>query len=147
MKSYESKIGKVSLVLMEEIDVFSKDVINQLTVIKEEWVRFENSFTSLKGRKLMGLAYGEPGNGIYRLCSTILPSDPIGEVTHEVKKVPGGYYLRHRITGTLPQLYDNIGTAFQLVFDNHIEIIDWERPTIEYYKSKVVIDCLVPVKL
>lgn len=146
MKSYATEIGRVSRIHLEQFEVYSKEIENEISAIQKEWVEFESTFPSLTGRKLMGLAYGEPGNGTYRLCSTILPTDSAGSITFEIMNVPGGHYLRHRITGEPPALYENIGKAFQHIFSNHFEEVDWKRPTIEYYRSRDVIDCLVPTK-
>lgn len=141
-----TSLGTVSIVNWDPAELWTEEVDDSLASIKAGWPRFEGRFSSLSGRKMMGLTSGAPGSGgTYRFASIVKPDDP--------ERIPGlrreafefGTYLRHRIKGEPPALYELIGPAFGYLFEQHGERIDWPRSTIEFYHSRDVVDCLVPI--
>ncbi|HLJ68605.1 MAG TPA: hypothetical protein VKX16_14715 [Chloroflexota bacterium] len=57
--------------------------------------------------------------------------------------LPGGTYLRGRLQGEPPAVYDEIlPTLNEMIRQT---AVDPSRPTIEFYRSRDVIDLLLPV--
>jgi DNA gyrase inhibitor GyrI len=57
--------------------------------------------------------------------------------------LPGGRYLRARLRGEPPEVYERIGPTFEaLVKTAHP---DSTRPSIEFYRQRDEIDLLLPV--
>jgi hypothetical protein len=58
--------------------------------------------------------------GTYRLCTERLPRDVANPLGLDETTIPGGVYLRLRLVGDVPGVYDQIAAAFDELF---------ERPT------------------
>ena len=57
--------------------------------------------------------------------------------------LPGGTYLRARLQGEPPALYDQILPTLKEMIRQ--TAVDSSRPTVEFYRSRDVIDLLLPV--
>ncbi|GGF50666.1 hypothetical protein GCM10010922_28220 [Microbacterium sorbitolivorans] len=57
--------------------------------------------------------------------------------------IPGGLYLRLRLRGNAPEIYEQISPAFDALFA--LADHDSARPHIEYYKREGEMDCLLPI--
>jgi len=143
MNSYPTThdLGRIDIVTLDEAPALSRDVQLDLPAIQEAWPHFENSFDSLQGRKMMGLFYG--GNNTYRMSTLRLDRDHDNPLGHDETTVPGGHYLRLRLQGEAPAIYEKIAPAFDVLFTNADH--DPTRPHIEYYRREGQIDCLVPI--
>lgn len=138
----KTELGIIQEVTVEKMRVLYLEVPNSVSKVKEAWPKFEESFHSLKGRKMFGLDYDN--EKVYRVCSKVLEEDEgetfgLNEFTFE-----GGKYRRLRLKENPPQLYEKIGPAFELLIKEYSNEIDWERPLIEYYKSENILDVMVP---
>lgn len=138
-------LGRIDVITLDDSPALSRDVQLDLATIQSAWPEFENSFDSLQGRKMMGLFYG--GVDIYRLSTLRLDRDrdrdnPQG---HDETRRPGGHYLRLRLRGQAPAVYEDIAPAFDVLF-THADH-DPTRPHIEYYRREGEVDCLVPINV
>jgi len=134
-------LGRIDVVELDEAPALSRDVSLDLAQIQGAWPDFEGSFESLQGRRMMGLFYA--GAGIYRMSASLLESDAGHRLGHDETVRPGGRYLRLRLRGAAPGVYDQIAPAFDVLFD--LADHDPTRPHIEYYRCEGEVDCLVPV--
>ncbi|HOA27271.1 hypothetical protein [Tessaracoccus lacteus] len=134
-------LGRIDVIELDDTPALSRDVTLNIATIQAAWPDFESSFDSLQGRRMMGLFYGE--NEIYRLSSTRLGRDHDNPLGLDETVIPGGSYLRLRLRGTAPSIYENIAPAFDALFEHADH--DPGRPHIEYYRREGEVDCLVPV--
>lgn len=134
--------GRIDRVSIDEVPALSRDVALDLPTIQSAWPDFESGFDALRGRKMMGLAYRD--EGVYRLCSVRLDRDADNPLGLDETTIPGGSYLRLRLNGDVPAVYEQIAPAFDVLFE--LADHDPERPLIEYYRAQGQIDCLVPLR-
>ena len=140
--SWTGRLGRIDQVSRDDQPALSRDVPLDIAEVKAAWGPFEESFDSLRGRKVSGLIYNR--EGIYRLTSARLDRDIAVPAGLEETTIPGGAYLRLRLIGDPPGIYDRIGDAFDELFEHADH--DPSRPLIEYYHSEGRVDCLVPVR-
>jgi len=62
----------------------------------------------------------------------------------EVGTLPGGRFARLRLKGEPPEVYALIGPAFSRLTERSDR--DRSRPGIEFYRSRKVIDLLLPIR-
>jgi len=111
-----------------------------VTAIRAGWARIE-SLVALKGRKFYGAFY--PSAGEYRVCVALKNRDDPHALGLEAGALPGGRYVHLRLRGEPPAVYERIGPAFDTLADSHPG--DSSRPSIEFYRSRDVIDLFYPV--
>jgi hypothetical protein len=111
-----------------------------VTAIRAGWARIE-SLVPLKGRKFYGAFY--PSAGEYRVCVALTNGDDSTALGLETGELPGGRYVHVRLRGEPPAVYDRIGPAFDALAESHPS--DGSRPSIEFYRSRDVIDLFYPV--
>ena len=131
----------ISLITLESESVTVMTAKNELHQIKVGWPVFERRLGTIRGRKLYGYQYGQLGTGSYKFAATILPNDHMQEF--ETMDSPDGLFARIRLEG--PERHDNIGLAFEALFEGYGEAFDSSRPTIEYYKDNNTVDVLLPI--
>ena len=136
-------LGRIDVVELDDAPALSRDVGLDLAEIQGAWPEFEGSFDSLQGRRMMGLFY--PGTGTYRMSATRLESDAGHRLGHDETVRPGGRYLRMRLRGAAPGVYEEIAPAFDALFGLADSDHDTVRPHIEYYRREGEVDCLVPL--
>jgi DNA gyrase inhibitor GyrI len=108
--------------------------------MRHSWERLE-ALVGLRGRKFFGAYY--PSTREYRACVQVREGDDAGALGLESGTLPGGRYLRARLRGEPPEVYDRIGPTFAvLVQEAHP---DETRPSIEFYRRRDEIDLLLPV--
>jgi hypothetical protein len=108
--------------------------------IQRAWAEFEAE-VGLKGRKFFG-AFDNKARE-YRVCAQLRDGDDPEQLGFEVGTLPGGTYLHARLQGEPPAVYDKIpSTVRELVKQ---AAVDASRPTIEFYRSRDVIDLLLPI--
>ena len=108
--------------------------------IQNAWAKFER-VVGLKGRKFYGTF--DVGTREYRVCTELQPGDDPERLGLEVAILPGGKYLRARLQGDPPAVYRKIPVTFQQLVKTSTS--DPSRPSIEFYRSRDVIDLLLPV--
>lgn len=131
----------ISLVTLESESVTVMTAKNELHQIKVGWPVFERRLGSLKGRKLYGYQYGPLGTGTYTFAATILPNDHMQEF--ETMDSPSGLFARICLEG--PDRHDQIGLAFEALFEAYDDQVDTTRPSIECYKDNNTVDVLLPI--
>lgn len=134
-------LGRIDVIELDDTPALSRDVALDIAAIQASWPDFEGSFDSLQGRRMMGLFYGQ--DDVYRLSSARLDRDHDNPLGLDETVIPGGSYLRLRLRGSAPSIYEDIAPAFDALFKhaNH----DPGRPHIEYYRREGEVDCLVPI--
>jgi len=108
--------------------------------IREAWAEFEAA-VGLKGRKFYGAFYPETRE--YHVCAQLEADDDPAALGYQVATLAGGSYLRARLKGEPPAVYELIGPTFEEL-TKHAEP-DESRPSIEFYRSRDVIDLLLPI--
>jgi hypothetical protein len=103
-----------------------------IAAVQEAWPAFEAAFDSLQGRRMMGLV--RPADRVYRMASIRLERDSATPVGMDETVIPGGAYLRLRLRGGAPGVYELIEPAFEALFD--IADHDPDRPHIEHYRAQ-----------
>jgi hypothetical protein len=99
----------------------------------------EAKLPSLKGRKFYGVVLGHE----YRACVTIDPNDDPLSLPHPTWMLPGGRYIRRRLSNWEDNLR-LIGPTFETLCRR--SDFDPSRPCIEYYRSQRELLVLVPVR-
>ena len=100
------------------------------------WAELE-AIVGLRGRHFYGVFDGE-----YRVCAAVREGDDGLEL--ERGSIPGGRYLRERLHGEPPAVYERIGPTFAELEAS--ADVDDSRPLIEHYRRYDEIDILVPVR-
>jgi len=113
---------------------------DELAAIQELWPRFER-LVGLRGRKMFALVDGEAGE--YAACTPVREGDDPGALGLEVGVLPGGAYLRARLTGEPPGLYDRIGPAMRALAA--LARPDRARPEVEYYRRRDQVELWLPI--
>jgi DNA gyrase inhibitor GyrI len=104
------------------------------------WGRLEG-LVGTRGRKFFGAFY--PSTKEYRVCVQIKEGDDADALGLERDTLPGGRYLRERIRGEPPALYQQIAPTFQHLLKRSTS--DETRPSIEFYRRHDEIDLLLPI--
>jgi len=108
--------------------------------IQHAWAKFEVA-AGLKGRKFFGALDNAARE--YRVCAQLRREDDPEALGFEVGTLPGGTYLRTRLQGEPPAIYERIPSTWEELVKE--AAFDASRPTIEFYRSRDVIDLLLPV--
>jgi hypothetical protein len=114
---------------------------DELLAIQQLWPRFEH-LVGLRGRRMYAMVDARAGT--YAVCTPVRESDDPARLGLDTATLPGGWYLRARITGDPPGLYERIAPAMQAL--NALAApADPSRPLIEYYRRHDMIELWVPV--
>ncbi|HEX2681327.1 MAG TPA: GyrI-like domain-containing protein [Candidatus Dormibacteraeota bacterium] len=108
--------------------------------IQRGWDRLEE-LVSTRGRKFYGAV--DPPTGEYWVCVERKETDDPAALGLESGTLPGGSYLRARLKGEPPAVYQKIGPAFEQLAQG--TRADPTRPSIEFYRERNEIDLLLPV--
>jgi hypothetical protein len=113
---------------------------DDLPEMQAAWARFEE-LVGLRGRKFFGAYY--PQTKEYRVCTQVREGDDADALGVESGELPGGRYLRARLLGEPPGVYERIGPIFTAMIER--ETPDESRPSIEFYRRHDQIELLLPV--
>jgi hypothetical protein len=94
-----------------------------------------------RGRKFFGAYY--PREKEYRACVQLQEGDDPSSLGLETGTLPRGRYLRERLRGEPPALYERIGPTFEELLKHATS--DETRPSIEFYRRHDEIDLLLPI--
>jgi hypothetical protein len=134
----------VSRVTREPVDVAYVETGDNLADIQAAWPRLEELVGALRGKHFYGSF--DPVAGIYRACVVVggddeLPAEAQQALARGV--LPGGDFLRLRLRGEPPEVYELIGPAFDHL--TSVGTADHSRPSLEHYRRRNEIDALLPV--
>ncbi|TML59397.1 MAG: GyrI-like domain-containing protein [Actinobacteria bacterium] len=104
------------------------------------WERLE-AVVGLRGRKFFGAF--DPSTREYRACVQVREGDDPAALGLESGTLPGGRYLRARLRGEPPEVYERIGPTFEAMVETARP--DRTRPSLELYRRRNEIDLLLPV--
>lgn len=113
---------------------------DELAEMQATWARFEE-LVGLRGRKFFGAYY--PSTKEYRVCAQLREGDDAEALGVETGELPAGRYLRARLHGEPPAVYERIGPVFTAMIER--ETPDESRPSIEFYRRHDEIELLLPV--
>ena len=104
------------------------------------WALLEE-LVGLRGRKFFGAF--NPSTGEYRVCVLVREGDDPDALGLESGTLPGGKYLRARLYGDPPGVYEQIHPTFAALVEAASP--DSTRPSIEFYRRHDEIDLLLPI--
>ena len=136
--------SRVSRVTREPLDVAYVETGDNLPDIQAAWPRLEGLVGALRGKHFYGSF--DPVAGIYRACVVVGDDDELpAEAQQALARgvLPGGDFLRLRLRGEPPQVYELIGPAFEHL--TSVGTPDHSRPSLEHYRRRNEIDALLPV--
>jgi hypothetical protein len=123
----------------EEIAVQFVRAPDGIVGIRRAWDELE-AVVSLRGRHFYGAF--DPVANDYRACVEIRDGDELVDGL-ESGTLPGGRYLRARLSGEPPAVYERIGPTFDAMAQQAQP--DESRPGIEYYRRHDEIELLLPI--
>jgi hypothetical protein len=123
----------------DEIEVQFVRVPDGLEHIRRAWAELE-AVVDLSCRRFYGAF--DPVADDYRACVEVREGDELVSGL-ENGTLSGGRYLRARLRGEPPAVYERIGPTFdELVREREP---DETRPSLEYYRRRDEIDLLLPI--
>jgi GyrI-like small molecule binding domain len=124
----------------DEVRVMFISIRDDVAEMKKAWERLEE-IVGTRGRKFFGAFY--PATKEYRVCVELNEDDDPDALGLETGRLPGGRYLRARLRGEPPAVYERIGPTFQELARSTTS--DETRPSVEFYRRRDEIDLLLPV--
>ncbi len=94
-----------------------------------------------RGRKFYGAFY--PREKEYRACVVTKVGDDAFALGLEEGTLPGGRYLRSRLRGDPPAVYERIEPTFEEL--GRRRPADESRPSLEFYRRHDEIELLLPI--
>jgi hypothetical protein len=116
------------------------EVADEAASIQEAWRDLEAMVGALRGRRFLGAVF----NGRYRACVECRDDATGSEADLPQGVVPGGSYLRLRLRGQPPEVYDRITPAAEQL--SRYPGPDSTRPVLELYLRSDRIDVLQPLR-
>jgi hypothetical protein len=129
------------LVERDEVAVMYRVIDDTPEEMGRAWVELEAA-VGLRGRKFFGTFH--PSTGEYRVCVQLRDGDDPDALGLKVGVLPDGRYLRLRLEGEPPAVYQRIAPSFEALMKQAAP--DPGRPSIEFYRRRDVIDLLLPVR-
>jgi hypothetical protein len=124
----------------ESIDVMFIRTNDDVAEFGPAWQRLEE-LVGTRGRKFFGAFY--PREKEYRVCVQLKEGDEPDAFGLESGTLPGGRYLRQRLRGEPPEVYERIKPTFDELV--RASSPDEARPSIEFYRRHDEIDLLLPL--
>jgi hypothetical protein len=130
-----------SLVDRDDVSVMLRHVPDEVPAIRRAWSEVEQALGSLRGRKFYGSF--DPTTNQYAVCVVLQQGDDPRALGLEQGTLPGGKYVRVRLKGDPPAVYDLIPPTMRRLANRPDR--DPIRPQLEFYRRRDEIDLLVPV--
>ena len=125
----------------DDVNVMFLRTADEVREIQRGWARLEE-LVPPRGRKFYGTF--DPRTKEYRVCVQVKEGDDPTSLGLELGVIPGGTYLRERLRGEPPAIYQQIAPTFQKLVKRAASP-DQSRPSIEFYRERDEIDLLLPV--
>jgi hypothetical protein len=132
--------GPASIVRRDPIEVLFLRAPDEVEQFAPLWAVLEE-LVGLRGRRFYGAFYLDEHE--YRVCTQKKAGDEAAALGLESGVLPGGRFLRCRLKGEAPAIYEHIAPTFTML--RTLAAVDPARPGIEYYRAHGEIDCLLPV--
>jgi hypothetical protein len=130
-----------TIVEREDTAVMLKRAPDEQEAITRVWAELEERVGSLRGRRFYGVLDTETHE--YLACVRLQNDDDPEALGLETGTLPGGRYARVRLEGEPPAVYGLIAPTFASLAERSDR--DPARPEIEFYRSRDVIDLLLPI--
>ena len=115
----------------------TRDVADE---IRAGWARIE-TLVGTRGRRFYGAMHVPTAE--YWVCVEAKQDDDPAALGLESGTLPGGRYMRARLKGEPPAVYEQIAPTFNAL--EKVVTPDPTRPEIEFYRQRDEIDLLVPL--
>jgi hypothetical protein len=115
---------------------------DNLADIQRLWPEFEE-LVGVRGRHMYAMV--DTTHDSYATCTPIGPGDDPAALGLETGTMPGGAYLRGRLSGPAPAIYEDIGPGMQQLVAVAGGDLDKTRPLVEFYRRHNKVDLWVPV--
>ena len=129
------------LIDRDETPVMFVRAVDEPDAIRLAWEHLETRIGALQGRKFFGTF--DVATSEYRACVQVREQDDPAAFGLESATLPGGRYLRARLRGEPPAVYERISPTFAALAQAAVP--DETRPSIEFYRRRDEIDLLLPV--
>jgi len=116
--------------------------VDDLEHIRAIWPPFEQT-VGLRGRKMYAMI--DTNLNTYTVCTPVRDDDRPELLGLQPGTLPGGWYLRARLIGDPPAIYDKIAEGMAELEAGAPR--DASRPLVEYYRRRDQVDLCVPVLL
>jgi hypothetical protein len=123
-----------------DVTVMTRTTVHDLPHIQALWPAFE-TLVGLRGRKMYATV--NTAAGTYTTCTPIRDGDDPQALGLEVGVLPGGDYLRGRLVGEPPAVYEQIGPGMAEL--ERLADRDPSRPLVEFYRRRDQVELWVPV--
>lgn len=123
-----------------EVTVMARTTVDDLPHIQALWPAFEH-LVGLRGRKMYAAV--DTAAGTYTTCTPVRPGDEPQALGLELDVLPGGDYLRGRLVGEPPAVYEQIGPGMAEL--ERLADRDPSRPLVEFYRRHDQVELWVPV--
>lgn len=125
-----------------DVAVMERSTVDDLAHIQTIWPEFER-LVGLRGRKMYARA--DERLKTYTVCTPIKGDDDPDALGLQTGTLPGGVYLRGRLTGEPPSIYERIMPGIQEL-RTLVGEMDASRPLIEFYRRHDQIELWVPIR-
>ena len=115
--------------------------VDDLAHIQQVWPPFEQ-LVGLRGRKMFALI--DTDANCYTVCTPVKDGDDPGSLGLQVGTLPGGWYLRGRLVGEPPEVYEHIADGMAEL--EAMVVADPTRPLVEFYRRRNEIDLWLPIQ-
>jgi hypothetical protein len=123
------------------ITVIEQTTVDELGAIQAIWPSFER-MVGLRGRKMYA-RINERLNA-YTVCTPLKANDRPDRLGVQLGTLPGGWYLRGRLVGEPPQIYQRIGDGMTEL--KAAAPSDDDRPLVEFYRRRDHIELWLPIQ-
>jgi hypothetical protein len=124
-----------------DVTVMQQSTVDDLAHIQQVWPLFEH-LVGLRGRKMFALI--DTAAHSYTVCTPVKDDDDPDRLGLQVGTLPGGWYLRGRIVGEPPQVYEHIADGMAEL--EAMMPADPTRPLVEFYRRRDEIDLWLPIQ-
>jgi hypothetical protein len=130
-----------SIVERGDVPIFFTRAADEQPAITRAWTELEQAVGSPRGRKFYGVF--DPTSREYRACVEAHAGDDASALGLESGTLAGGRYARARLIGEPPAVYALIAPTMEKLAQR--PDCDLDRPSVEFYRRRDVIDLLQPV--
>jgi hypothetical protein len=121
--------------------VMEQTTVDELAAIQALWPAFER-LVGLRGRKMY--ARVDEHLNTYTVCTPVKDDDSPEALGLQVGTLPGGWYLRGRLVGDPPEVYDRIAEGMAELAATMPT--DPTRPLVEFYRRHDQVDLWLPIR-